>query len=107
MSQRRQKQLIQKAPKVCKTFKLKSLKTLSLDVPQKKTTYNLFLHRYLKEKRVKRCHCFQISANKKLVTKRSNKYSDFYEAEIQRYEEALQIPGRSYYELEIISLLKR
>ena len=33
---------IQKAPKVCKTFKLKSLRTPKLDVPAKKTACNLF-----------------------------------------------------------------
>ena len=33
---------IQKALKVCKAFKEKSLKTPKLDVPAKKTAYNLF-----------------------------------------------------------------
>ena len=33
---------IQKTLKVFKTFKVKSLKTPKLDVPAKKTTYNLF-----------------------------------------------------------------
>ena len=33
---------IQKALKVCKTFKVKSLKTPKLDVPAKKKVYNLF-----------------------------------------------------------------
>ena len=33
---------IQKALKVFKTFKVKSLKTSKLDVPAKKTAYNLF-----------------------------------------------------------------
>ena len=33
---------MQKALKKCKTFKVKSLKTLKLDVPAKKTAYNLF-----------------------------------------------------------------
>ena len=33
---------IQKTLKVFKTFKVKSLKTLKLDVPAKKTAYNLF-----------------------------------------------------------------
>ena len=32
--------LIQKALKVCKAFKVKSLKTPKLDVPAKKTAYN-------------------------------------------------------------------
>ena len=34
--------LKQKALKVCKTFKVKSLITPKLDVPRKKTVYNLF-----------------------------------------------------------------
>ena len=34
--------LIQKALKVCKVFKVKPLKTPRPDVPSKKTTYNLF-----------------------------------------------------------------
>ena len=33
---------MQKALKVCKTFKVKSLKTFKLNVPAKKTAYNLF-----------------------------------------------------------------
>ena len=33
---------IQKALKVCKTFKIKSLKTPKPDVPAKKTAYNMF-----------------------------------------------------------------
>ena len=33
---------IQKAFKVCKVFKVKPLKTPKLDVPSKKTAYNLF-----------------------------------------------------------------
>ena len=33
---------IQKALKVCKVFKVKPLKTPKLDVPSKKTAYNLF-----------------------------------------------------------------
>ena len=33
---------IQKALKVCKAFKVKFLKTSKLDVPAKKTAYNLF-----------------------------------------------------------------
>ena len=33
---------IQKELKVCKTFKVKSLKTPKRDVPAKKTAYNLF-----------------------------------------------------------------
>ena len=43
---------IQKVLKVCKTFKVKSLKTPKLDVPAKKT--------YARDKRrVKGCHHFQ------------------------------------------------
>ena len=41
---------IQKELKMCKTFKVKSLKTPMLDVPAKKTAYNLFLQGYVRDK---------------------------------------------------------
>ena len=41
---------IQKARKVCQTFKVKSMKTHKLDVPAKKTECNLF-YKHMRENR--------------------------------------------------------
>ena len=42
---------IQKALKVCKVFKVKPLKTPKLDIPSKKTAYNLFFKDIRKTKK--------------------------------------------------------
>ena len=48
---------IQKTLKVCKVFKVKSLKTPGPDVPSRKTAYNL--QRHTKDKKiVAGCSCF-------------------------------------------------
>ena len=83
---------IQKALKVCKTFKVKSLKTPRLDVPAKKTTYYLFF----KDMRETKKELKGVAVSKASATiskewkkvkasdKKMKKYRDLYEVEKQR-----------------------
>ena len=106
----------QKALKVCKTFKVKSLKTPRLDVPAKKTTYYLFFKdmretkEELKGVTVSKASAIISKEWKKVKAsdKKMKKYRDLYEVEKQRYEEALQRYQEDHMdEVEIINLHKR
>ena len=88
---------IQKALKVCKVFKVKPLKTPKLDVPSKKTAYNLFCKDSWKTKNqfngvpVSKASAIISKVWKKVKAsdKKMKKYKDLYEEEKQRHEEAL------------------
>ena len=85
---------IQKALKVCKTFKVKSLKTPKLDVSAKKTAYNIFYknmhetNEELKGFMVSKASAIISKEWKKVKAsdKKRRKYRDLYEVEKQRYE---------------------
>ena len=107
---------IQKALKVCKVFKVKPLKTPKLDVPSKKTAYNLFCKDVRKTTKellgvpVSKASVIiskewkKIKANKKQM----KNYKDLYEEEEQRHEEALQRYQEDHAdEMEIINLYKK
>ena len=89
---------IRKALKVCKVFKMKYLKTPKLDVPAKKTAYNVFCKDMQEEKKelkdvtVSKTSAITLKEWKKIKAsdKEVKKYRDLYEVETQRYEEALQ-----------------
>ena len=107
---------IQKALKVCKTFKVKSLKTPTLDVPAKKATYYLFFKdmqetkKELKGVTVSKASAIVSKEWKKVKAsdKKMKKYRDLYKVEKQRYEEALQRYQKDHIdEVEIINLHKR
>ena len=107
---------IQKALKVCKVFKVKSLKALKLNVPAKKTAYNLFCKdiRETKEElngvTVSKASAIISKESKKVKAsdKKMKKYRDLYEVEEQRHEEALQRYQEDHMdEVEIINLQKR
>ena len=107
---------IQKAVKVLKTSKVKSLKTPKLDVPAKKTAYNLFCKdmretkEELKGVTVSKANAIISKEWKKVKAsdKKMKKYRDLYEVEKQRYEEALQRYQKDHMdEVEIINLHKR
>ena len=89
---------IQKTFKVCNIFKVKSLKTPKLDVPAKKTAYNLFYKdmretkEELKGVTVSKASAIISKEWKKVKAsdKKMKNYRDLYEVEKQWYEEALQ-----------------
>ena len=80
---------IQKALKVCKVFKVKPLKTPKLDVPSKKTAYNLFCKDVRKTKKellgvpVSKASVIISKEWKKIKTseKQMKNYKDLYEEE--------------------------
>ena len=107
---------LQKALKVFKTFKVKSLKTPKVGVPAKKTTYNLFCkdmretNEELKGVTVTKASAIiskewtKVKAN----DKKMQKYRDLYEVEKQEYKEDLQRYQEDHMdEVEIINLHKR
>ena len=107
---------IQKALKVCKTFKIRSSKTPRLDVPTKKTAYKLFCkdmretNEELKGVPVSKTSAIISKEWKKVEAsdKKTKKYRDLYEVEKQRYKEALQRYEEDHMnEVEIINLHKR
>ena len=107
---------IQKAFKVCKVFKVTLLKTPKLDVPSRKTAYNLLCKDIRKTKRelqgvpVSKARAIISKEWKKIKAsdKKMKEYKDLYEKEKQQYEEALQIYQEDHMdELEIINLHKR
>ena len=89
---------IQKELKVSKVFKVNPLTTLKLDVPSKKTAYNLFCKDIRKtNKELQGVPVSKTSAvmskewkNVKASEKKMKKYKELYEEEKQRDEEALQ-----------------
>ena len=89
---------IQKSLKLFKIFKVRCLKTPRLDVPAKKTTYNLFCknvqetNEELKGATVSKASAIISKEWKKVKAsdKKMKKYRDLYEVEKQRYEEDLQ-----------------
>ena len=104
----------QKALKVFKTFKVKSLKSPRLDVPVKKTPYNLFC----KDMRETELHGATVSKASAIISKewkkvktsdkKMKKYKGLYQVEKQQYKEALQRYQEDHIdEVEIISLHKR
>ena len=88
---------IQKALKVCKGFKVKPLKTPKLDVPSKKTAYNLFckdirkIKKGLQDVPVSKTSAIISKEWKKVKAseKKKKKYKELYEEEKQRHEETL------------------
>ena len=82
---------IQKALKVCKVFKVKSLKTPKSDVPSKKTAYNLFCKDIRKTKKelqgvpVSKASAIILKEWKKVTAskKKMKNYKDLYEEEKQ------------------------
>ena len=87
---------IEKVLKVCKNFKLKYSKRPKLNVPAKKTTYNLFC-KDMQETELKGVTVPQASAiisrdgkRLKLATRKMQKYMHLYKLEKLRHEEALQ-----------------
>ena len=107
---------IQKALKVCKVFKVKPLKRPKLDVPSKKTAYNLFWRDIRKTKKeLQGVPASKASAviskewkKVKASEKKTKKYKDLYGEEKQRHEEALQKYQEDQTdETEIINLHKR
>ena len=88
---------IQKAVKVLKASKVKSLKTPKLDVPAKKAAYNLFCKdmretkEELKGVTVSKANTITSKEWKKVKAsdKKMKKYRDLYEVEKHQYEEAL------------------
>ena len=106
---------IQKALKVCKIFKVKPLKTPKLDVPSKKTAYNLFCKDIRETKKelqgvpVSKAGAIISKEWKKVKAsdKKMKKYKDLYEEEKQRHEGALQSYQEDQMdEMEIINLHK-
>ena len=88
---------MQKALELCKTFKVKSLKTPKLDVPPKKTAYKLFYKDMQEKKELKDATVSQVSAvisreweKVKASDKKMKKYSELYQADKQQCEEGLQ-----------------
>ena len=89
---------IQKALKVCKVFKVKPLKTPKLNVPSKKTAYNIFCKDIRKTKKelqgipVSKASAIILKEWKKVKPseKKMKKCKELYEEEKQRHEEALQ-----------------
>ena len=107
---------IQKAPKVCRVFKVKPLKTPKPDVPTKKTAYNLFckdirkLKKELQSVPVSKASAIISKEWKKVKAsnKKMKKYKEIYEEEKRQHEEALQRYQEDHMdEMEIISLHKR
>ena len=107
---------IQKTLNVCKVFKVKPLKTPRLDVPSKKTAYNLFCKDTRKIK--KELQCVPVSMASAIIlkerkkvkasNKKMKKYEDLYEEEKRRHEEALQRYQEDHMdEMKIINLHKR
>ena len=108
--------LIQKALKVCDVFKVKPLRTPKPDVPSRKTAYNLFCKDIQKFK--KDLQSVPISKASAVISeewkkvnasdKEMKKYSDLYEEEKRRHEEALERYQEDHMdEMEIINLHKR
>ena len=106
---------IQKELKVCKVFKVKPLTTLKLDVPSKKTVYNLFCKDIRKtNKELQGVPVSKASAiiskewkKFKASEKKMKKYKDLYAEEKQRHEEALQRYQEDHTdEMGIINLYK-
>ena len=104
--------VIQKALKMCKTFKV----TPKLDVPAKKTAYNLFYNdmretkEELKGVTVSKASAIISNEQKKVKAndKKMKKYRDLYEVKKQRCEEALQGYQEDHMDkVEIINLYKR
>ena len=89
---------IQKALKVFKTFKVKSLKTPKLDVPAKKTAYDRLCDDTQETKKeLKSVPVSETSAiilkeweKVKASDKKMKRYRYLYEVEKQQYEEGLQ-----------------
>ena len=107
---------IEKALKVCKVFKVKSLKTPKPDIPSKKTAYNMFCKDIRKTKKeLQGVQVFKASAiiskewkKVKASEKKMKKYKDLYEEEKQRHEKALQRYQEDHAdEMEIVSLHKK
>ena len=90
--------IIEKALKVCKVFKVKPLRTPKPDVPSKKTVYNLFCKNIRKTKKelqgvpVSKASAIILKEWKKVKTsdKKMKKYKGLYEEEKRRHEETLQ-----------------
>ena len=106
----------QKALKLCKVFKVKLLKTPKLDVPSKKTAYNLFCKDIRKTKKelqgvpVSKASAIILKEWKKFKAnaEKLKKYKDLYEEGKQRHEEALQRYQEDHMdEMEIINLYKK
>ena len=88
---------VQKALELCKTFKVKSLKTPKLDVPRKITAYKLLYKDKQEKKELTDATVSQASAvisreweKVKANDKKMKKYSDLHKAEKQYCEEGLQ-----------------
>ena len=107
---------IRKTLKVCKVFKVKSLKIPKPDVSSKKTAYKLFCREIRKTK--KELQVFPVSKASAIVLKewkkvkasekKMKKYKELYEGEKQRHEEALQRYQEDHTDqMEIISLHKK
>ena len=81
---------------MCKTLKVKCLKTPKVHVPAKKTAYNLFYKdMWGKKEELKRQDKASAVISKEwkkieASDKKMKKYRDLYEVEKQQYEEALQ-----------------
>ena len=82
---------------MCKTFKVKSLKTPKLDVPRKITAYKLLYKDKQEKKELKDATVSQASAvisreweKVKASDKKMKKYSELYQADKQQCEEGLQ-----------------
>ena len=108
--------LIQKALKVCDVFKVKPLRTPKPDVPSRKTAYNLFckdIQKFKKELQsvpISKASAVMSEEWKKVNAsdKEMKKYSDLYEEEKRRHEEALERYQEDHMdEMEIINLHKR
>ena len=107
---------IRKAFKVCKVFKVKPLKTPRPNVPSKKTEYNLFCKDIRKiNKKLQGVPVYKAGANiskewkkVKASDKKMKKYTNLYEEEKTRHEEALQrYPEDHIDEMEITNFHKR
>ena len=88
---------MQKALELCKTFKVKSLKTPKLDVPRKITAYKLLYKDKQEKKELKDATVSQASAvisreweKVQASDKKMKKYSELYQADKQQCEEGLQ-----------------
>ena len=105
---------IEMALKMCKAFKVKSLKRPKLDIPAKKTAYTFF-HNDMRQTKLQGVTVSQVSAiiskewkKVKASEEKMKKYMDLYEVEKQRYEEALQRYQEDHMDqMEIINLQKR
>ena len=107
---------IQRALKMFKTFKIRSLKTPRFDVPAKKTAYKHFCkdmretNEELKDVPVSKASAIILKEWKKVKAnnKKMKKYRDLYEVEKHRHEEALQRYQEDHMDqMEIINLRKR